>query len=561
MYKPKSFEVFKNLPGYFKKETWSKDLIAGIIVAIIALPLSIALAISSGVSPEKGLITAFIAGFCISMFGGSDVQIGGPTGAFVVIICGIIAQYGIEGLIIATLMAGVFLILFGLLKLGNVIKFIPYTITVGFTTGIAVTLLSQQINDLLGMNIQNIPSEFIPKWGAYIFNFSNINWWAALIGGITILISVLWPKINKKIPGSLIALVVTTAIVMIFKLPVNTIGSQFGEISGSIPMPKFYAVDFSTLVKLMSPAFTIAILAAIESLLSAVVADGMTGKKHDSNAELIGQGIANVAVSLFGGIPATGAIARTAANIKNGGRTPMAGVVHAVVLLLIMVLFMPYAKLIPMSTLSGILCVVSYNMAELKSMKMLLKSSKSDAIVMMVTFLLTVIFDLVVAIEIGMIFAMALIIKKLSENTTVKVVDYKHEEAETDLDKYKNKKIMIYEITGPLFFGAATTFLDTLNDINTKIHIVIFDMSKMTVLDATAYDALEKIEKRCRAEHILPMFCGVTEQPMKIISNLGGLEGIKKEMFFDTIDEAYKEAENIVSIYHKTKIKAAQKVK
>jgi len=549
MYKPKSFEVFGNLNEYFKKGTWSKDVIAGIIVAIIALPLSIALAISSGVTPEKGLITAIIAGFCISFFGGSDVQIGGPTGAFVIIICGIIGQYGLEGLIISTMLAGIFLVIFGFLKLGNVIKYIPYTITVGFTTGIAVTLFSTQINDLLGLGISDIPSEFFEKWGVYLSNLGNTNFYALLIGLITILICAFWPKINKKIPGSLIALLLTTAIVMIFKLPVDTIGSCFGEISGKIPMPKFYAVDFNTVIKLMSPAFTIAILAAIESLLSAVVADGMTGKKHDSNAELIGQGIANIATSLFGGIPATGAIARTAANIKNGGRTPIAGIVHAITLLVIMLVLMPYAKLIPMSTLAGILAVVSYNMAEFKPMKMLLKSTKTDACVMLVTFILTVVFDLVVAIEIGMIIAMALVIIKLSENTTVKAVDYS-KNAETDLDKYKNDKIMVYEINGPLFFGAANTFVDTLNDINTKIHIVIFDMSKVTVLDATAFDALEKIEKRCRMSHILPMFSGVCEQPMKLLSNLGKLEGIKKEMFFDSVDEAYREAENIVAICH-----------
>ncbi len=549
MYKPKSFEVFKNLGGYFKDGTWSKDLIAGIIVAIIALPLSIALAISSGVSPEKGLITAFIAGFCISFFGGSDVQIGGPTGAFVVIICGIIAQYGIDGLIIATLMAGVFLVLFGIFKLGNIIKYIPYTITVGFTTGIAVTLMSTQINDLLGLNISGIPSEFIHKWIAYFENFSNINLWATAIGVLTIAISFLWPKINKKIPGSLIALIVTTLLVTIFKLPVNTIETQFGEISGSLPLPSLPKIDFETLKTLISPAFTIALLAAIESLLSAVVADGMTGKKHDSNAELIGQGIANISVSFFGGIPATGAIARTAANIKNGGKTPMAGIIHAITLFLIMLVFMPYAKLIPMSALSGILVVVSYNMAEIKSMKTLLKSSKSDALVMMVTFILTVVFDLVVAIEVGMILALVLIVLKVSDNTTVK--SYKTDEYDSNL--YNNDKIMIYEINGPLFFGSASNFLDVLRDINTKLNIVIFDMSKMTVMDATAYDALEKIQKRCKEEHILPMFAGVSEQPLKIISNLGGMEGIKKEMFFDTVSDAYKEAESIIELIKKTR--------
>jgi len=410
-----------------------------------------------------------------------------------------------------------------------------------------------QVNDLLGLNIANIPSEFIPKWGAYFANLSNINWWAAFIGILTIAISFLWPKINKKIPGSLIALIVTTAIVIIFKIPVNTIETQFGEISGKLPLPTLPPLSIDKIISLLSPAFTIALLAAIESLLSAVVADGMTGKKHDSNAELIGQGIANVAVSFFGGIPATGAIARTAANIKNGGKTPMAGIIHAVTLFLIMLIFMPYAKLIPMSTLAGILVVVSYNMAEIKSMKTLLKSSKSDALVMMVTFILTVIFDLVVAIEIGMILALVLIVMKVSENTTVK------ESSVIDSEKYKNDKIMIYEINGPLFFGAASNFIDVLGDINTKLNIVIFDMSKMTVMDATAHDALTKIEKRCRAEHILPMFVGVQEQPLKIISNLGGYEGIKKEMFFESIDEAYIEAESIVELNKKVKAKGNKK--
>ena len=382
MFKPKLLSLIQNNSSDLNKDQILKDVIAGIIVAVVALPLSVALAIASGVSPEKGLITAIIAGFIISLLGGSRVQIGGPTGAFVIIIYGIVQKYGIEGLTIATVIAGIILVFFGFLRFGSVIKFIPYPITTGFTGGIALVLCSTQINDFFGLNLKEVPSEFIEKWSIYFSNFSSVNLTTFAVGLASLLIIVFWPKINKTIPGSLVALIVVTTIVNLLDLPVETIGSRFGEISSTIPAPKLFSIDLPIIKELIRPAAIIAILAGIESLLSAVVADGMIGKKHNSNVELIAQGIANIASGLFGGIPATGAIARTAANIKNGGRTPIAGIIHSITLLLIMLIFMPFAKLIPMTTLAAILIVVSYNMSEWRAFKALLKSPKSDIAVL-----------------------------------------------------------------------------------------------------------------------------------------------------------------------------------
>lgn len=403
MKKPKLFSIVKHRKRELKKDQIIKDVIAGIIVAIIALPLSIALGISSGVTPEKGLITAIIAGFFISVFGGSRVQIGGPTGAFVVIVYGIVDKYGLEGLIISTLMAGIMLILFGLFRLGNLIKYIPKSITLGFTLGIAITLLSTQIKDLFGLSIESVPSEFFKKWGAYISNFNTVSLITLLIGAACVAIIIYFPKVNKTIPGSLVALIFSTLIVAGLSLNVQTIGGAFGEISSTIPTPTLPVLTFDKIKVLFMPAITIAFLGAIESLLSAVVADGMIDKKHNSNTELIGQGVANIASSLFGGIPATGAIARTAANIKNGGRTPIAGIVHAITLLLIMVLFMPLIKYIPLVALAAILVVVSYNMSEWRECVAIIKNSKLDAVELLVTFTLTVCFDLVIAIVVAMI--------------------------------------------------------------------------------------------------------------------------------------------------------------
>lgn len=423
MKKPKFFSILKHRKKELTKEQVIKDIISGVIVAIIALPLSIALGISSGVTPEKGLITAIIAGLFISLFGGSRVQIGGPTGAFVVIVCGIVEKYGIEGLIIATLMAGVILILFGLLRLGNLIKYIPKSITLGFTLGIAVTLLSTQIKDLFGLNIAKVPSEFLHKWSTYISHFNEINLVALFIGVLCIVIIVLFPKINKTIPGSLIALIISTLVVAGLSLKVQTIGSAFGDISSTIPKPELPVFTIDKIKVLFMPAITIAFLAAIESLLSAVVADGMIDKKHNSNTELIGQGLANIASSLFGGIPATGAIARTAANIKNGGRTPIAGIVHAIMLFLIMIVFMPLIKYVPLVALAAILVVVSYNMSEWKECVKVIHNDKFDAVELLTTFVLTVTCDLVVAILVAMVVHF-IIIKLINKdnNNNIEVV-------------------------------------------------------------------------------------------------------------------------------------------
>lgn len=423
MKKPKFFSILKHRKKELTKEQVIKDIISGVIVAIIALPLSIALGISSGVTPEKGLITAIIAGLFISLFGGSRVQIGGPTGAFVVIVCGIVEKYGIEGLIISTLMAGVILILFGLLRLGNLIKYIPKSITLGFTLGIAVTLLSTQIKDLFGLNIAKVPSEFLHKWSTYISHFNEINLVALFIGVLCIVIIVLFPKINKTIPGSLIALIISTLVVAGLSLKVQTIGSAFGDISSTIPKPELPVFTIDKIKVLFMPAITIAFLAAIESLLSAVVADGMIDKKHNSNTELIGQGLANIASSLFGGIPATGAIARTAANIKNGGRTPIAGIVHAIMLFLIMIVFMPLIKYVPLVALAAILVVVSYNMSEWKECVKVIHNDKFDAVELLTTFVLTVTCDLVVAILVAMVVHF-IIIKLINKdnNNNIEVV-------------------------------------------------------------------------------------------------------------------------------------------
>lgn len=549
MFKPKMWDIIKNHPNDLKGKELSKAIISGIIVAIVALPLSIALAISSGVKPEVGLVTAIVAGFCISLFGGSRVQIGGPTAAFVVIICGIIAEYGLEGLMVATFMAGIFLILFGIFKLGDVIKFIPFPITVGFTTGIAVTLFSTQLNDFLGMNIEGISSEFIPKWITYFQNLDKINWHALLIGAASIVIIVLWGKFNQKIPGSLMALILTTVPVYLLQqrgmlTDVQTIGSKFGELSSSFPAPRlpdFASVDVAALIQ---PAFTIAILAGIESLLSAVVADGMTGDKHNSNQELIGQGIANIASSLFGGLPATGAIARTAANIKNGGHTPIAGMVHSAVLLVVMLAAMPLAQAIPMSTLAGILIVVSFNMCEFKEFRELYHTTRSDFAILLLTFALTVIFDLVVAIEIGMVLAMFLFMKKMSDAfniNTVSKID------ETDTYKYINNEIMVYEFAGPMFFGASTRFMERMKKMNLDSDVLILRMTNVPVIDGTLLDSLKFVVDYAKRHHIVVLYAELQDQPYEVLKNFGCEERMGKHKFFKTMEDAFKYATDIVN--------------
>jgi len=561
MLKPKLFSIIKLRKTELSKKQFMRDCISGIIVAIIALPLSVALAIASGVSPEKGLITAIIGGFLISFLGGSRVQIGGPTGAFVVIVYGIVQKYGIEGLTIATIMSGALLVVFGLFRFGSIIKYIPYPITTGFTTGIAVVLFSTQVKDFFGLKIEQVPSGFFAKWGSYFSSFHTIQLETLIVGVSALLIIILTPKINKTIPGSLIALVITTISVQIFHLPVATIGSIFGDISSSIPAPKLVGINMQTISDLMHPAITIAILAGIESLLSAVVADGMIGKKHNSNMELIAQGVANIGCAIFGGIPATGAIARTAANVKNGGRTPIAGIVHSVVLLLIMLIFMPYAKLIPMTTLAAILIVVAYNMSEWRAFKGLFNSTKSDTAVLLITFLLTVIFDLVVAIELGMIFALFLSIKKIADSTQINEINpllkdiSEDEENETEYFSETSdtpKQILVYEINGALFFGAASTFMDVMSEVKSTADILIIRMKNVPIFDATALDVLKRIDMRCRKHHIMLMLTELQPQPRKLLDKTGFVDKLGEERLFEKFDDAFELARSIVDFKNKT---------
>lgn len=551
MYKPKLISLLDDKESGFSKEQFLKDLIAGIIVAIIALPLSIALGISSGVSPEKGLITAIIAGFIISLLGGSRVQIGGPTGAFVVIVFGIIQNHGVDGLIIATFMAGIILVLFGLLRFGSLIKYIPYPITVGFTSGIAITLLSTQVKDFLGLSITKTPSEFIPKWEAYISHMNTTNLYTLAIGLLALIILIFWPKINKKIPGSLIALIVTTLVVFIFNLPVATIGSQFGKISSNIPIPHIPNLNLNTLKALIGPAFTIALLGGIESLLSAVVSDGMIGDKHNSNAELIAQGLANMGSSLFGGTPATGAIARTAANVKNGGRTPISGMVHSITLLLIMLVFMPLAKFIPLTTLSAILIIVSYNMSEWRTFKAILKAPKSDIAILLITFFLTVLFDLVIAIGIGMIVSMCLFIRRVATSIEVNELNesdcsYKSN-IDTDMENLKvGENVLVYDIRGHLFFGAVDTFMNTMKEINDDAKVLVLRMRHTKTLDVTGYKQIKNIALSCKSRNMTLIISELQEQPKKVMRLMGFIDTLGEDHFATNFDEALEKANSLI---------------
>ena len=544
---PKLFTVLK---GYNTKML-TKDIVAGIIVAIIALPLSIALAIASGVSPEKGIHTAIIAGFMISFLGGSRVQIGGPTAAFVVIVVGIISKFGLSGLIVATIMAGIMLVLMGVLKLGSLIKYIPQTITVGFTGGIAVTLFVQQIKDLLGLQIESVPSEFFERIASYVEHIGTFNPYALLIGGIALLIMIVLPYITEKIPGSLVAIIVTTLIVKFFRIDVATIGSVYGELSSSFPIPSLPSVNFAMIRELFPSAFTIAILAAIESLLSCVVSDGMIGSRHNSNMELVAQGVGNICSGLFGGIPATGAIARTAANVKNGGRTPISGMVHAVVLALIMVLFMPYAALIPMTTLSAVLIVVAYNMSGWREFLEMRKAPKSDFLVLLATFILTVCFDLVVAIEIGMIMAALLFMSRMANETGVRkwTSDVEFDENnDKDSIRYLSvpEKTVVYEISGPMFFGAADKFLSILKESKKHNKVMILRMRSVPAIDATAYKTLEKIYNQCVSNGITLILSHVNRQPMRAISKGGLYDDIGEANIMPNIHEALNRAREVI---------------
>lgn len=541
--KPKLFSVMKT----YTKEQFLKDVVAGIIVAIIALPLSIALALASGVTPEKGIYTAIIAGFLISFFGGSRVQISGPTAAFATIVAGIVAKNGMDGLIVATILAGIILILMGLLKLGSLIKFIPYTITTGFTSGIAITIVVGQIKSFLGLttdpNVNAI--ETVEKMEEVIHHIGTINYEAVIVGVVCLAILIVWPMLPgflKKIPGSLVAVFAGIFMVSGLKMEVKTIGELY-TITSDLPSFSLPNFSFETISNVLPDAFTIAILAAIESLLSCVVADSMVNSRHRSNMELVAQGIGNVGSALFGGIPATGAIARTAANVKNGGRTPISGMVHSVVLLLILVVLMPYAGLIPMPTIAAILFMVAYNMSEWRKFVHLCKTApKSDIIVLVLTFVLTVMFDLVVAIEVGMVLAAMLFMKRMSEVTEVEGWKYIDDENDPDSITLRQvpKNTVVYEISGPLFFGAADKILNI--SLKDKDNVLILRMRSVAALDATAMHSLEQLYEKCKKKNITLILSHVNEQPMRTLKKAGFDKMVGEENFCAHIDDALKRA-------------------
>lgn len=545
MFTPKLFITLKS----YTRELFYKDLVSGIVVGIVALPLCIAFAIASGVSPEKGLVTGIIGGFFISFLGGSRVQIGGPTGAFIIIIYGIVHQYGIDGLIYATFLAGIILLIMGFARMGSIIKFIPHPLIVGFTSGIALIIFSSQVKDFFGLSMGNIPAGFISKWREYFLNFGSINFGAIAIASGTIFISIILPKITHKIPGSLVAILLSTMVVHYLHLDIETIGSKFGEIPSSFPMPHIPAFDFSTIKKLIEPAFTIALLGGIESLLSAVVADGMIGGSHKSNIELVGQGAANIVSSLFGGIPATGAIARTATNIKNGGRTPIAGIIHSLVLLLIMLLIGKWATLIPLSCLAGILVVVAYNMSEWRSFIAVLRTSKSDGAVLLTTFALTVFVDLTVAIEIGMVLAVFLFMRRMTQISNVNIITKEISEAEDNkaISKYKvPKSVEVFEVTGPMFFGAAYKFRESMKLFENPPKILIIRMRFVPVIDATGLHTLEEVYKQAKNQGTKLILSGIQWGIYNELEKSGLLLHIGKENVCSDIDNALARAEMVL---------------
>jgi SulP family sulfate permease len=552
-FSPKLFSTIKN--GY-KKETLVQDLLAGVIVGIVALPLAIAFGIASGATPEAGILTAIVAGFIISFFGGSKVQIGGPTGAFIVIVYGIIQQYGMNGLMIATFMAGAFLILMGVLHLGTIIKYIPYPIVVGFTSGIALTIFATQIKDLFGLQIESVPAGFIDKWAVYAQHFDTVSWWSLAIGVASILIIVFTPKVSRRIPGSLVAIVLMTVATLLLKragvLGVETIGDRF-TISSSLPQPEVPQINWDTITRLAQPAMVIAMLGAIESLLSAAVADGVIGDRHDSNQELMAQGIANMVSPLIGGIPATGAIARTMTNINNGGRTPVAGIAHAIVLALIYLFLMPLVQYIPMSCLAGVLVVVSYNMSEWRSFKAILKNPKSDIIVLLVTFFLTVIFDLTVAIEVGVLIACLLCMKRMAETTNVSVLSDEID-PNADSDVLGNLEhltipegVKVYEINGPYFFGIGNKFEEMMGDMGGRAKVRIIRMRKVPFIDSTGVHNLSNMCRMCSQMGVRVVLSGVNPSVMKVLKDAGMDELVGQENICSHISIALERAAQIVA--------------
>jgi len=551
-FKPKLFGTLR----HYSLSRFKSDLIAGIVVGVVALPLAVAFAIASGVSPSIGLITAIIGGFLVSALGGCSVQIGGPTGAFIVIVYGIIANYGLQGLAIATLMAGLILVMLGLFHLGTVIKFIPYPIVVGFTAGIALTIFSTQINDFLGLGLTGVPAAFIPKWAEYLSNIDRIDIMTTAVGVISLIIIVAVPLISKKLPGALIAIILVTTIVWYINgniegVHITTIGDRFGNLSTDIPLPHGFELSMDTINELLPSAFTIAILGAIESLLSATVADGVTGSRTNSNTELIGQGVANIVVPFFGGIPVTGAIARTMTNITNGGRTPVAGLVHAAVLLLIFLFLMPLINLVPMACLAGVLMVVSYNMSGWRTIRGIMSNPKGDVAVLVVTFLLTVIFDLTIAIEIGLLLAIILFLRRVTENTQIRVYGEQLDVAEgSESTRHEvldvAKGVEVYEIDGPFFFGVATKFDELMRTtLGTKPVVRIIRMRKVPFIDATGVHNLEILIKESMREGIRVVLSGVKPEVHNVLENAGIDALIGNEFVCANIAIAVKKANRI----------------
>ena len=541
---------------HYTKEQFYSDLMAGIIVGIVALPLAIAFGIASGVSPEKGIFTAIIAGFIISLLGGSRVQIGGPTGAFIVIVYGIIEQYGVTGLAIATIIAGLMLVAMGVLKLGTIIKFIPFPVVVGFTSGIALTIFATQIKDFFGLQIEKVPADFLNKWVVYAQNISSVNWWTLLIGLLSIVIISVTPRFSKKIPGSLLAIILMTVLVYFLKNSfgiqgIETIGDRF-TINASIPQANSYNIDFDTVRTLLPVAFTIAMLGAIESLLSATVSDGVIGSKHNSNTELIAQGVANIITPIFGGIPATGAIARTMTNINNGGRTPVAGIIHAIVLGLILFFLGGLTKHIPMACLAGVLMVVAYNMSEWRTFKSLMRNTKSDVTVLLATFLLTVIFDLTIAIEVGLLLAVLLFLRRISEVSTVSVIqdvvdktDYVEEGIESEKLEIP-KGVSIYEIEGPFFFGVANKFEETMKQVGGSSKVRIIRMRKVPFIDSTGAHNLENLIKMSHKDKTRIVLSGVNDNVREVLQKVEIDKLIGSENICNNIIEALEKSKQLL---------------
>jgi SulP family sulfate permease len=556
-------KLVTTLRGY-NRGAFLQDLTAGVIVGIVALPLAIAFAIASGVTPDRGLYTAVVAGFLISALGGSRVQIGGPTGAFVVIVYGIIQQYGYAGLAVATMMAGLILVVLGFARFGGAIKFIPFPVTIGFTSGIALIIFSSQVKDFLGLAMGDVPAEFAAKWAAFAAHLGTVNGWAALLGTATVATLLLWPRllpgIARRVPAPFVALLAATAAVQLLDLPVETIGSRFGEIRAALPRLGVPAglgdLTWEAVGRLVQPAFAIALLAAIESLLSAVVADGMIGGRHRSNMELVAQGVANIAAPLFGGIPATGAIARTATNIRNGGRTPVAGMTHAVTLLLITLFFGRWVGLIPLAALAGILVVVAYHMSEWRTFVAEFRAPKSDVAVLVTTFLLTVAVDLTVAIEVGMVLAAFLFMRRMAEVTNVSAVTRELEEEgdtyDTDPNAVRRRSlpagVQVYEINGPFFFGAAETFKNTINVVSQKPSVMIIRMRNVPMIDSTGMHALRDLVRRFRREETLVVLSDVHAQPLIALGRSSLLDEIGDQNIFGNLDDALNRARDFLGL-------------